>query len=96
MNEPRWHPGAVVDAETARDWYAARSAIAARGFLLALEEAVLTVTEAPERWPEREFGCRGYVFPSSYPYTLVFRTKPTVEIVAVAHQRRLPDYWRAR
>lgn len=96
MNEPRWHPGAISDAEAARDWYAERSVIAARGFLLALEAAVDATTEAPERWPEREHRCRVYFFPSSYPYALVYRTKPVIEVVAVAHQRRLPGYWRVR
>ena len=46
-NEPRWHPDAIKDAETARNWYAERSPFAARGFLLALDAAVDAVVEAP-------------------------------------------------
>ena len=92
----RWHPDAILDAESARDWYAARSPFAARGFLLALNDAVESVLEAPARWPVKQHGCREYVFPNRYPFTLVYRLAPDVEIVAVAHQRRRPQYWRAR
>lgn len=80
----------------ARDWYAERSPFPARGFLLALEAAVRSVLEAPERSPLGAHGCRHYVFPSRYPFTLIYRLSPDVEIVAVAHQRRRPEYWRER
>jgi toxin ParE1/3/4 len=96
-SEPLWHPEASAEAENARDWYATRSPFVARGFLLALEEAVAAVTEAPERWPKHRYGCRRYVFTNQYPYTLIYRlAKAGVEIVAVAHQKRQPTYWRRR
>jgi hypothetical protein len=80
----------------ARDWDAERSPFAARGFLLVLEDTLNVVMEAPERSTIRSFGCRHYVFPSRYPFTLVYRLVPHVEMVAVAHQRRRPEYWRDR
>lgn len=92
-NRVRWHPEALQDALSARDWYAERSPLAARGFLLALEDAVAAVTENPEISPVRSRGCRHYVFPSRYPFALVYRLTPEVEVVAVAHQRRRPGYW---
>lgn len=95
-SEVRWHPHALREAEAARDWYAERSPFAARGFLLALEDALESVAEAPERYPLKSFGCRHCVFPSRYPFTLFYRLVPYVEIVAVAHQRRRPEYWRDR
>lgn len=54
------------------------------------------ILEAPERWSKPRYGCRRFVFPNQYPYTLVDRLTPAVEIVAVAHQRRRPDYWKRR
>ncbi|UCC84308.1 MAG: type II toxin-antitoxin system RelE/ParE family toxin [Gemmatimonadota bacterium] len=95
-SEPRWHPEAVEDAESARDWYAERSPLAARGFLLALREAVAAVAATPERWPVGGHGCRRYVFPTGYPYTLVYRVSTDLEIVAVVHQKRRPGYWAHR
>ena len=95
-NELRWHPEAILDAEDARDCYTERSPFAARGFLLALDDAVKAVLDAPGRWPLRNDGCRHYVFPSRYPYTLIYRLIPEVEVVAIFHQRRRPEYWKYR
>lgn len=91
-----WHPEALSDAEGARDWYAERSPLAARGFLLELEAAIKAVAEAPERWPVHLHGCRRYLFSHRYPYALVYRTQPAVQIVAVAHLKRRPGFWRSR
>ena len=96
LSEPAWHPAAIAEAEQARHWYAERSPLAAHGFLLALEQGVQDILEAPERWPKHRYGCRRYVFPNQYPYTLMYRLKEGVEIVAVAHQKRRPLYWKHR
>lgn len=96
LTEAHWYPEAILDAERARNWYAERSPFAARGFLLAVDVAVTAVVKAPRRWPERKFGCRHYILPSRYPYTLIYRLDPGVTIVAIAHQRQRPDYWSRR
>jgi plasmid stabilization system protein ParE len=96
LSEPTWHPAAIADAEEARNWYAERSAFAARGFLLALDQGIEAILEAPERWPSHRYGCRRYVLPNQYPFTLVYRLTTGIEIVAVAHQKRRPGYWKRR
>jgi plasmid stabilization system protein ParE len=96
-SDPRWHVEAVEDAQSARDWYAARSPLAARGFLLELADAVAAVRESPERWPTGRGNTRRYVFRHKYPFTLVYRlAEGRVEIVAVAHHKRHPGYWGRR
>ena len=95
-NEPQWHPEAVLDAEEARNWYAERSPFAARGFLLALDDTVRAILLAPERGPLESHGCHRYLLPNRYPYTLIYRLTPGVEVVTVAHQRRRPEYWQYR
>jgi plasmid stabilization system protein ParE len=91
-----FHPAAQEEADRAREWYAARSKVAAAGFISDLEHAVGRVREAPERWPRIAGGMRRYVFPR-YPFNLVYRVTPEfVEIVAVAHHRRQPGYWISR
>jgi len=95
-NDPRWHPEAVAEAERARDWYAEKSPKAAHNFLVALEAALAAVVEAPERWPLDKHGCRRYVFPRKYPFSLVYRLTSQVQIIAVAHQKRRPGYWADR
>ena len=86
----------MLDAEEARNWYAERSPFAARGFLLALDDAVRAVMLAPEIAPLESYGCRRYLLPNRYPFTLVYRLTPDIEVVAVAHQRRRPEYWQQR
>ena len=95
-SEALWHPEALEEAERAREWYLERSALAARGFARELARAIAAVEAAPHRWPERRPGCRQYVFPNRYPYTLVYRHDQVVRIIALAHQSRRPEYWRRR
>jgi len=95
-SETRWHPEAIADAEEARDWYAARSLLAARGFLLELQAALESILEAPARWPEYLHGTRRRPFTHRYPYSIVYREGPPVVVIAVSHSRRRPGFWRDR
>lgn len=93
----RLHPEAAAEAEAAFDWYAESSPGAARGFLHDLEAAISRVLEAPDRWPETLGGRRRYLL-QRYPFLLIYRVDQhdNVEIVAVAHAKRRPGYWRDR
>jgi plasmid stabilization system protein ParE len=91
-----FHPGAEEDADGAHKWYTERSLIAARAFLTELTASVEKVAEAPERWPAYLSGTRRYLFPN-FPFSLVYRVRvEAVIVVAVAHHRRRPGYWRER
>jgi plasmid stabilization system protein ParE len=69
---------------------------AAAAFLSELEHAVGRVREAPERWPRIAGRLRRYVLPR-FPFSLVYRLMRTeIEVIAVAHHRRKPGYWRFR
>jgi plasmid stabilization system protein ParE len=77
-------------------WYAERSPIAARAFATEVNTCVERVGEAPNRWPCYLGGTRRYLFPH-FPFSLVYRVRNgEIEIVAVAHHRRRPGYWRSR
>jgi len=93
-SDPRWHAEALLDAEEARNFYAARSPFAARGFLLELADAVNAALTNPTWYPRGRANTRRYVFPGRFPYTLVYRLDgDDIEFVAVAHHGRNPDYW---
>ena len=50
----------------------------------------------PSVWPEFESGARRYVL-RRYPFSIVYRVAgELIEVIAVAHQRRKPYYWRDR
>lgn len=95
-SELNWHPEALAEAEAARDWYAARSPLAARGFLRELEAAAGAVREAPARWPQYLHGTQRFVFSHHYPFSLIYRAGPPVQVVAVAHSKRRPGFWYSR
>ena len=54
------------------------------------------VAANPEIWPRFSRRARRYVFPR-YPFSLVYILRGAeIQIIAVAHGRRRPGYWRAR
>jgi len=92
----RFHPAAAQEAESAYDWYAARNPSAAHGFREELRHAVDAVADNPRTWPRQGSRVRRYVLPR-FPFTLVYLLRgDEVEVIAVAHARRRPGYWRSR
>ena len=92
----RFHPAAAQEAESTYDWYAARNPTAAYGFREELRQAIEVVTANPRAWPRYGSRARRYVFPR-YPFSLVYLLRgDRIEVVAVAHGRRRPGYWRSR
>jgi len=91
-----FHPEALEEAAAARDWYAERSAVASRAFVSELTNAVEQVVETPEMWPSYEESTRRYVFPR-FPFSLIYRaSEDKIQIIAVAHSKRKPRYWKKR
>jgi plasmid stabilization system protein ParE len=65
-------------------------------FLAELDRALAAVGETPHRWPPYLHGTHRLHL-RRFPYWIVYRIESDhVLIVAVAHDRRRPDYWRAR
>jgi len=92
----RFHPAAAQEAESTYDWYAARSPEAALGFREELVRAIAAIGTSPRTWPRYGSRARRYVFPR-YPFSVVYILRgEDIEIVAVAHGRRRPGYWRSR
>ena len=92
----RFHPEAFEDYQQAADWYAQRGSPLALRFVEAVEDAILKVAEAPERWrivEEDVHRCLTRVF----PYGVLYTIEPEfVLIIAVMHCSREPGYWRRR
>jgi plasmid stabilization system protein ParE len=84
------------EVEERRRWYREQSETAEAAFLRELDHAVGVVLDAPRRWPQYIAGTQRYVF-STFPYSLVyFVENETIQVVAVAHQKRRPGYWLKR
>lgn len=91
-----FHPDARTEALEAYDWYAERSQEAANAFAHELQDAGRAIQSAPDRWATYLAGTRRYLM-KRYPFAVVYRvTSERIEIVAVAHGKRRPGYWRER
>jgi len=89
-------PDAAQDLREAEAWYWRRSARAADGFLVEVGRAFALIREAPNRWPAYRASTRRFVL-ERYPFSIVYRFEDgTVYVVAVAHAKRRPGYWRRR
>jgi plasmid stabilization system protein ParE len=87
---------ALEDAEAIVRWYAERSPSAARGFDAELDAAERAISEQPLAWPPFEHGTRRYLL-RRYPFSVVYEVEPRrTVIIAVAHARRRPGYWKSR
>ena len=77
----RLHPDTIAEAKAAYDWYAKRNPTAANAFISELDHAISQIQKGPER----------------FPYAVVYRiTQSTIQLIAVAHGRRRPGYWKSR
>jgi plasmid stabilization system protein ParE len=92
------HRAAVAEIRAAATWYAARSRVAAVGFLDAIDHAITTIHENPTAWAVRGSSSEIRAFMlARYPYLVVYRVQPhAIRVLAVAHARRRPDYWQRR
>lgn len=65
-------------------------------FLDELDRAMDQIGQNPEHYPLHDFGTHRIVL-RRFPFVIVFRKAVAgVEIIAIAHVRRRPGYWRER
>jgi len=54
------------------------------------------IVKAPKRWPKHMHGTQGFVL-HRFPFSIIYLDELDVlSIVAVAHSKRKPGYWKAR
>ena len=89
-------PEAIKETRSARAWYQERSLSAEMAFLAELRHAILKARETPQRWPKFTHDTRRVVL-RRFPFSLVYRVKEdTVQVIALAHDKRKPGYWSHR
>jgi len=91
-----FHSAAVEEARAARRWYEERSRSAARRFIAELDRAILRIQEAPDQWPRFSGSVRQFIL-HRFPYCVIYRReRSTIQVIAIAHARRRPAYWKNR
>jgi plasmid stabilization system protein ParE len=77
-------------------WYAERSAPAAEGFDEEVDKALDTIRKDPGRFPRCDDRHRFYLM-DRYPYQIIYREEgDETVIIAIAHVKRRPGYWKGR
>ena len=93
-----YHPHADYEIGEAFEWYLVekRSPTAADRFLDELEIAFERIVAEPDRWPMYLGGARRFTL-RHFPYHVVYQVLDSlILVIAVAHIRRRPGYWRWR
>jgi plasmid stabilization system protein ParE len=91
----RVHPEVWLEIEAGDDWYLECSVDASAGFIAAISDAFDTISRAPGRWPKYLYGTRRFVL-HRFPFSIIYLDDDVLSIVAVAHSKRKPGYWKAR
>jgi plasmid stabilization system protein ParE len=92
----------IVTAAAERDylesliWYGKRSQRAAEGFEAEFENALTQIAAAPLRFARCDQRHRRFLM-RRYPYQVVYRSEgDDIVVIAVAHAKRKPLYWKNR
>src|ERR1700680_855869 len=92
----RLDPRAWQEIEAADDWYLQRRTDASIGFISAISDALDSISQSPHRWPRHLYGTRRFVL-HRFPFSIIYLDDSDVlSIVAVAHNKRKPGYWKQR
>jgi plasmid stabilization system protein ParE len=92
----RFHPEARDEFREAVRWYRARDRRASSELRVKVSSAIRVIAGTPQRWPKYLYGTRRFVM-QRFPFSVVYLDDPElVTVIAVAHSKRKPGYWRDR
>src|SRR5258706_9203271 len=96
MKPVKFHPAAERDLATSVDFYNDRVSGLGDDFFAVVKISSRQIQNDPLCRPLRRDGTRKVTL-RRFPYAIVYRDKlDVIEIVAVAHGARRPNYWRER
>jgi plasmid stabilization system protein ParE len=91
-----FHEAAEYELNEAADFYDLASSELGKLFIDEIQRTIGRITEFPEAAPL----VRGRVRKkpvANFPYSVIYSVRPNeIRILAVAHQKRRPFYWRSR
>jgi toxin ParE1/3/4 len=97
----RYDPEAIDEYLAAIGWYFARNRAAADRFVERVLEAETAIREHPPQWSRiegvpRELEVRRKLV-RGFPFAMVYlELALEIRVIALAHSRRRPGYWRGR
>jgi plasmid stabilization system protein ParE len=94
----RFHPDASAELDAAAVWYEQEQPGLGVALLAELSLATVAIAEAPQTWPivSKHRQIRRFLL-ARFPFAVLFVVVADgVVVLAVAHTKRRPFYWRAR
>jgi toxin ParE1/3/4 len=89
-------PEAEQDVHTAFQWYTRKDPPLARGFLVAIGQAISRIREQPLQFPEIAKKVRR-ALAHRFPFAIYFVPRESFSaVVAVLHNKRRPALWKER
>ncbi len=91
------HEEAAAEYDEAFDWYLSRSPDSALRSDAEVERGMAQIALNPQRWPHSFIETRKYLL-TDFPFILIYRENifGVIQILAVAHTSRKPEYWKGR
>ena len=97
MKTAIFHDAAISELNEAVEYYDSQCTGLGREFRLAAESAVEQITAHPNRWPKYKNTAVRHCLVRRFPYVIFYLDEPNrLWILAVAHARRRPGYWKSR
>lgn len=92
-----FHPAAEAEHLESVVYYESKRAGLGASYLAEFETIMGYVCDAPHRYPIEKRPDVRRIRMKRFPFTILFReTSGTVQVLAVAHNRRRPQFWRGR
>lgn len=96
MPQIEYHPQASDEVAQAFDWYSEVDPDVADRFKIELDRAEQLVQRSPEAWGSYLHNTSGFRF-RGFPFVMAYILRDQrIIVIAVAHTRRKPGYWRDR
>ncbi len=90
------HEEATEELGNAAKWYDEHLSGLGKDFTDEVEKVMEFVCSFPEAAPKTRGGARKRIL-HRFPYNIIYRIMPDkIRILAIAHQKRRPFYWRGR
>ncbi len=90
------HHSAEIELWQAVEYYESKRCGLGLEFEKEVSKALVQIQSAPERWPKKNHDTRLYLL-KKFPYSIFYLDlSDFIWVVAFAHQKREPFYWRKR
>lgn len=96
LRKIEYHPLAKLEIQESARWYDDKMEGLGLEFLLEVKFAESKIQKSPDTWQNYEEGTKRLLL-KRFPYAIIYLvTEDRIQIIAVAHCKRKPGYWKKR